>query len=283
MKKYILLLAAFAAMTMSSCNDVSDNEDITTQNLTGYFNYVTKLETNETTITTGASYTVEYNYSTNKADIIVNNLRLPNTDYPGFTFSGAKWEYDENWKVVYKASTVPTAINYYNVPTFTDFTFSLYDEYYTATGSTESQYIPRTVISFIVDGYKVISRPTTPIFTATSVIASSTAATTSTNPVYVFTLDLEDMKLAIAVNSFVLADGTSMNAVALNKIPFTIDGETISFSRENFKSEMIGYDGDEYKYDVSALSGKYDGKSFELTYDITVEGVKNEISATANY
>jgi hypothetical protein len=287
MKKCLLALATLFALTMSSCNDSSGVDEVTTQTLTGYFNYVTDLTTNQSTITTGVTYTVDYNYSTSKADIVVNNLRLPNgADYPGLTFSGVKWEYNKAWKDVYKASAVPTAINFYNVPTFIDFKFNLLDEYISTSGSETSDYIPHTAISFTVSDYYIISRPVAPIFTASTTVKANNAtgmSTTSTNPIYVFDLDLEDMVLAIAVNNFVLADGSSMNAVALKKIPFTIDGEVINFARDNFKSEMIGNSSDDYKYEVSGLKGSYDFKNFNIAYDITIDGVKYDISATMAY
>jgi hypothetical protein len=287
MKKVNLAYAAIilAAMSLSSCSSGADEEEETSQSLTGYVNYVTDLATGETMAYSGVSYTINYNYSTMKSTLIVNQLKTNDgTSYPGLTFSNVAWTVDGSWKVISLSGVTPTATNFYLVPNFNSVKFELRDEVVGDDG-----YIPHTYISMkLGDQYQVYSLPKASVLTGTTTAVTPTSlisTLTTDESIYVAEIDPDTNTLDLTINNFQINDDSTILALAIKNIPFTIDKTDVSFAIDSAKTTIIGSveNADAYQWNVTNLSGSYTPKGFNLKYTINVDGTATNVTAVGTY
>lgn len=278
------LLSASVALLMTSCSSDADEDRITDQTLSGYFNVVTDLNTGESEIFSGVSYNVVYNYDKMTANIAMSGLKLPgDMSYPTLATGELPWTADnDGWKNISRSNVLLSAINYANVPMVHDFVFNLRDRWFD-----DDAYACSTVIHFIVnDMYQVVSIPRqTAVWGLTTVkyLNGFSGTYTTDDSVYVIEIDPETGLANLTINDFSLSDEMEILAVVIKDIPFTIDKTgTLTLTKDEASATIFGApDPAATKMVVKDLKMTVKGGSVDAsyritennqTYDVTVKG-----------
>jgi len=263
------LLAASVALLATSCSSDADEDRITNQTLSGYFNIVTNIATGQTEVFTGVSYGVEYNYDQATANISISGLKLPgDVSYPTMTTGNVKWTADnEGWKNVSLTSLSLSSTNFANVPKVNNFVFNLRDRWYN-----EKTYACSTVIRFDVDEtYRVVSMPrqnaewgTTTVKYANSLVGEYTTDKTA----YVYELEPEKGLAHLTINNFSLSADQDILAVSIKDIPCVIDPATgrITLSIADAAASIVGLPEEAEKLKIKDLTMTIDAKGFSVSY-----------------
>lgn len=267
------LFAASVALLATSCSSDADENRITSQTLSGYFNIITNTSTGQTETFTGVSYGVEYNYDTATANISISGLKLPGeVSYPAMTTGALGWSADnDGWKNVSATSVLLSATNFANVPKINNFVFNLRDRWIE-----DDAYTCSTEIRYTVDDtYKVLSLPRQRVESGITTVKylNSPAPDYSTDDcVYVIELDLKSGLADLTVNEFSLSDDLEIQAVAIKDVPYVIDTATgrITMTKADGDATIVGapIDSESSKMKVKDLTVTVDSRSFNASYRV---------------
>ncbi|MDE5983146.1 MAG: hypothetical protein K2G92_08560 [Duncaniella sp.] len=224
MTNKILSFCAFiiGTLMMTSCLG-NGNDNVTSQSFTYNqnlcFNSVTDIQEGTTYITTGTIYRLNYDYSSAKASVEINGLKLSDSDKDiTLKFDNLPMTTDNGWVVAKGSNLIPTGGNL-------NYEFKDLSVRYIVRGNMYSFCINYTVNN----RYHVCVIPVQSLYfgnTYTTPVGESQLGTYSTRDTYyVVTLDPEKQKAVIAVAGAKFSDKMpiTMNFL-LKDLPFTING-----------------------------------------------------------
>lgn len=269
-----LILAVAAAIGFASCDTNSSADYVTTQELPGFLNFITDNNTMVTTVHTGVSYNLEFNYSDNTCNIKITGLRLPNQSFPVLQFSKVPWKYNSRgWKEIKMVDATPSAGNFANVPVFTEFRLEMLD--YTI----QQVYSPVVDLTYTINNnHSVQSVSSLAIVTGETKVKSPDGTEYSPadddEPVYLITLDAtngttvdtnlntffkkgdnQNLKANINISGARINNTVAAANVRIKNVPFTVKNGAI----------YLAYDQDAYTPATPLYPVTIDGSNTETT------------------
>lgn len=149
------LIAAISFASLTSCLSGDSGENYSTQTFDGkaYFNTVTDLGTNTTTVTKDPYYYVRVDHNTSTIDIAVSNLVLPSSTTPvSVQFKGLKARYTNTGAMSASEIVVNTENNAH---TISDLTFGFVNRYFNFMSQTYT--VSTLSLNFTVDNQYVVN------------------------------------------------------------------------------------------------------------------------------
>ncbi len=234
-----------SSVAMTSClGDKGDDHMTVTTTYTAQFNAITDIQTGETVMYPGVSYTLETELQEPKASLKIEGLRLPNgMSYPSMIFQNVPWKTNSRgWSEISLTNAVPDGVGgYLNVPTFTSLTFQTASRYFS------TLYVPCLSISYDVDGYRVYSFPEQILEVGETVVTDKTTgdvykpADNNIDPaVYVFSLSPTTGKATLTISGAKFhKDMPAMN-MRFSDIPFSVTmGGNIEMEIESLVPSLL--------------------------------------------
>lgn len=278
--QYIVLGAA--SMGLAACSSTPDEPEITNQQLTGYYNIISNLDTGDITVATGISYDVTYNYTDKTMTMKMSGLQLPDgTSYPTLTIGPLAWTADGQWKLSQAATVQTSGSNYFSAPQLTNFSFQLADRY-----MDENTYTATTFMRFTVNGYSVVSLPKTQtVWGNTTVTHSPTGyVVDNDNMVYVVEVNPETQLASLTVNNFSLTDEMNINAVTIRDIPYVTHAlNGVELKTPRAVATVVGAsDPDATRMVVTDLDFSISGLTWTASFTVNQDGNIYSVRGSGN-
>lgn len=154
----LFTMAALMLLTpavMTSCLGSKDDDQMkVTTTFSSFFNAITDMETGETVLYPGVSYTLETQMQAPKATLKIEGLKLPNgSSYPSLLFTDVPWKTNtRGWTEISLSNVQPEGVGGFMLtPTFSSLIFQTVSRYFS------NIYVPCVNIEYVVDGYRVKS------------------------------------------------------------------------------------------------------------------------------
>jgi len=309
-----ILVAAAVALGFSSCNTNSNADYVTTQDLPGYLNFVTDNNTLTTTVHSGVSYTLEFNYSTNTCNIKITGLKLPNQSFPVLQFNNVPWKTNSRgWKEVTMIDATPSGGNFTTPPVFTEFRLEMLD--YTI----QQIYVPCVDLTYTINNTHTIQSVSSAlIVTGTTKVTPPDGKTYSPNkeeePLYLITLDAtngttvdtnlntffqkkdaQNLKANINISGARINNTVAPTNVRLKDVPFTVKNGNIYFAYDQdvyapaqplIPVTIDGSNTETAKNDcpITDLRGTFDiNRGLTLGFDCKYKDVTYDVDITTEY
>ena len=239
MKKIFGAMCALFALAVASCTPSNDGETIQEQTFPSCFVYVTDLQDGTITHYNQVGYKLKINYTTQKGELTVSNLKLPDgTTYPAMTLKNLSLANDkEGWLMAMGKSVNPEMTGVGTKPVFENVELRLLGRI------VESSYVPAMLTQFTVNSrYKVASSFTGQFFfgkTKSVPVDGSSQPFETEGSTYMLNFDIEKQTLKMTINNAKFMDRMpdGMNIV-LKDIPFMFAGTTAQWSVASITPEL---------------------------------------------
>lgn len=237
MKKHFLklLCAALVAIASASCSNNDNNDTITEQTFTDFFEVSTDLSSSTVGYYQSLGYNLRLNYTTLTAEITISGLQLNDgTRYPTMTLSDIPWTVDRNgWKIAKTTMVTPSISGYANVPVFNYFEMSLMDR--VVDDGQGGIYAPGVCFRMNIDNkYSITSSYTPQTLYGTTVSTDEDGESFTTGSTqYVLSFNTATRTANIILNNARFAAAMPMGLnMEFNNIPAYVNGSTLVFETE---------------------------------------------------
>lgn len=248
MKRITFIFALVLAIIASSC-DTSVSTDSYTQGIDDCFVYAKDKATGKASVATNVDYSLEVDNVTETCKLTIFGLKIDGESYGTLVFPNLKFSYQNAWFTITESQLVPQGKT---TPVLTNFTLRMLGRSY------QNVSCPAVYVSFDVDSkYEVFSSYSGQILGGTTISAGGGNTCSSESTIYFVTFNFEKWTMNIDITRLQFSQAMSdLMAVTFENIPFTMDGDKITFAAEEFTPKL--YDTLYTNLKGTELSGEFD-------------------------